>query len=154
MKSCKQISKRALAILLSLLMVATNIGVLPIVAAESAGSASQAEPQDNVWSGTTGSLVAGNYELNKYEEAILFSTGLIGDTYSVEVPDSANNGLVSINADAQMVTAIPYETNGFVWVPTAAVIKYTAADGSAGADVSVPLTKAGENYVGTYTVPY
>ena len=153
MKSCKQVTKRALAILLSLLMVATNIGVLPIVAAESAGSASHSEPQDNVWSGTTGSLVAGNYELNKYEDAILVSTGLIGDTYSVEVPDSANNGLVSINADAQTVTAIPYETNGFVWVPTAAVIKYTAADGSAGADVSVPLTKVGENYVGSFTKP-
>ena len=153
MKSCKRISKRALAILLSLLILATNVGVLPIVAAESDGSHSHAEPQDNVWSGTTGSLVAGNYELNKYEEAILVCTGLIGDTYSVAVPDSTNDGLVSINADAQTVTAIPYETNGFVWVPTAAVIKYTAADGSAGADVSVPLTKIGESYVGNYTKP-
>ena len=153
MKSCKQITKRALAILLSLLMVATNICVLPIFAAETEGSASHSESQDNVWSGTTGSLVAGNYELNKYEQAILVSTGLIGDTYSVEVPDSATNGLVSIDADAQMVTAVPYETDGFVWVPTAAVIKYTAANGSAGADVSVPLTKVGENYVGTYVKP-
>ena len=153
MKSCKQVTKRTLAILLSLLMVVTNIGVLPIVAAESAGSASHSEPQDNVWSGTTGSLVAGNYEVNKYEENILVNTGLIGDTYSVQVPDSANSGLVSINADAQTVTAVPYETDGFVWVPTAAVIKYTAANGSAGADVSVPLTKVGENYVGNYNKP-
>ena len=153
MKSCKQATKRVLAVLLSLLMVVTNVGVLPIVAAETAGSASHSEPQDNVWSGTTGSLVAGNYEVNKYEKAILVSTGLIGDTYSVEVPDSTNNGLVSINAEAQTVTAVPYETDGFVWVPTAAVIKYTAANGSAGADVSVPLTKVGENYVGNYNKP-
>lgn len=156
MKLCKQVSRRALAILLSLMILATNIGVLPIFAADSNGSVPHQhgdEPKDNAWSGTTGSLVAGNYELNKYEDAILVSTGLIGDTYSVEVPDSTTEGLVSIDADAQMVTAKPYETDGFVWVPTAAVIKYTAADGSNGTDISVTLNKVGENYVGSFVKP-
>lgn len=156
MKLCKQVSKRVLAILLSLMILATNIGVLPIFAAGSNGSVPHQhgdEPKDNVWSGTTGSLVAGNYELNQYEDAILVNTGLIGDTYSVEVPASTTEGLVSINADAQTVTAVPYETDGFVWVPTAAVIKYTAADGSNGADISVALNKVGESYVGSFVKP-
>ena len=156
MKTCKQATKRALAFLLSLLILATNIGVLPIFAAGSDGSVPHQhgdEPKDNVWSGTTGSLVADNYELNKYEQAILVCTGLIGDTYTVEVPDSTKAGLVSINADAQTVTAVPYETDGFVWVPSAAVIKYTAADGTPGTDISVPLNKVGESYVGNFVKP-
>ena len=155
MKTCKQATRRALALLLSLLIVATNIGVLPIFAAVSEGSAphQHGEPQDNVWSGTTGSLVVGNYELNKYEEAIIVCTGLIGDTYTVEVPNSTTDGLVSINADAQTVTAKPYETDGFVWVPSAAVIKYTAVDGTPGTDIPVTMKKVGEDYVGSFVKP-
>ena len=162
MKTCKQATRRALALLLSLLILATNIGVLPIFAAEVEGSVHEhgsepqapgAAPQDNIWSGTTGSLVAGNYELNQYEQAILVCTGLIGDTYTVEVPNNTTEGLVSINADAQTVTAVPYETDGFVWVPSAAVIKYTAIDGTPGTDISVPLNKVGESYVGAFTKP-
>lgn len=159
MKLCKQVSKRALAILLSLLILATNIGVLPIFAAETEGNGSVVphehgtEPEVQGWTGTTGSLVAGNYELNKYEQAILVCTGLIGDTYSVEVPQSNDDGLVSIDADAQTVTAKPYEVDGYVWVPSAAVIKYTAADGSNGTDISVTLKQVGENYVGSFKKP-
>lgn len=156
MKTCKQATRRALALLLSLLILVTNIGVLPIFAAEVEGAVPHehgAEPQDNTWSGTTGSLVAGNYELNTYEQAILVCTGLIGETYTVEVPDSTTEGLVTINADAQTVTAVPYETDGFVWVPSAAVIKYTAIDGTPGTDISVPLNKSGDAYVGAFTKP-
>ncbi len=160
MKLCKQVSKRALAILLSLLILATNIGVLPIFAESDSNSSvvpheheNGAAPEDKTWNGTTGSLVADNYGLNKYEKAILVCTGLIGDTYSVEVPDSTNNGLVSIDADAQTVTAKPYEVDGYVWVPSAAVIKYTAADGTAGADIPVTIKQVGENYVGNFVKP-
>ena len=58
-----------------------------------------------------------------------------------------------MDADAETVTAKVYETEGFVWVPTAAVLKYTAPDGSAGTDITVPLTKVGEDYVGSFTKP-
>ncbi len=131
-------------------MVITNVGMLQVSAE---GSGEPSAQSSNVWNGTAGELVAENYPLNDYEKAILACSGLAGATYSVEIPSGDNTGLVTVDADAQTVTAKAYTAGGFTWEPTAAVLKYTLADGTAGTDVNVTLNKVGEVYVGNFQKP-
>ncbi len=151
MRSSKKSFKRVMALLLSVLMVFANLNVF--VTAESHQAELFDVTDDGKWRGTTGGLVAQNYELNDYEKAILSCSGLVGSTYAVEIPTDSTTGLVSVDADAETVTANPYAVDGFVWVPTAAVIKYTNTDGTAGTDISVTLKKVGEAYVGNFNKP-
>lgn len=153
-RKSKVFFKKSVALLLSILVVLTSLNSLVILAQPAEHNhASAVDQQDNVWSGTTGGLVANNYELNEFEKAILACTGLVGQSYSVKIPADNSEGLVTVDADTQTVTAVPYTTNGFVWEPTAAVIKYNNADGSQGTDINVPLSKVGENYIANFTKP-
>lgn len=156
MKRSKQTMKRALASLMSLLMVVTMFGTLPVFATTTDPSHTHGvEPQDDsAWTGTTGELVAKNYdELTDAEKAILSSAALKGDAYVVEVPTDKTVGLVSVDADAKSVTAYAYQVNGFVWKPTAAVLKYTDAAGNPGVDLEVKLNQNGDKYVGFFQNP-
>ncbi|MBQ7035053.1 MAG: hypothetical protein IJN34_04900 [Clostridia bacterium] len=146
----KKFLKRSTALLLVALMVLTNVPMLQ-VSAEGAGEPNA--QSSNAWNGTAGELVAENYPLNDYEKAILACSGLAGATYSVEIPTEDNTGLVTVDADAQTVTAKAYTVGGFTWEPTAAVLKYTNADGTPGTDVNVTLNKVGDAYVGNFQKP-
>ncbi len=150
MRSIKRFLKRSTALLLVALMVLTNVPMLQ-VSAEGAGEPNA--QSSNMWNGTAGELVAENYPLNDYEKAILACSGLAGATYSVEIPSEDNTGLVTVDADAQTVTAKAYTIDGFTWEPTAAVLKYTNADGTPGTDVNVTLNKVGDAYVGNFQKP-
>ena len=151
MKRSKQTMKKALASLMSLLMVLTMFG-MPVFATTEPNHTHGVDPQDDsAWTGTAGELVAKNYdELTDAEKAILSSAAMKGDSYVVEVPTDKTEGLVSVDADAKSVTAYAYEINGFVWKPTAAVLKYTDADGNPGVDLEVKLTQNGDKYVGVF----
>ncbi len=154
MRRNKIFFKKAVALLLSVLMLATSLNALLAVAQTTEHVVSLSdEPTDDKWTGTTGGLVANNYELNAYEKAILACSGLVGETYSVSVPTDSTTGLVSVDADTQTVTAKAYEADGFVWEPTAAVVKYNNADGTQGTDIKVTLSKVGDEYVGRFTKP-
>ena len=152
MKRGKTFFKKSVALLLSVLMMVTSFSTVFVVAQTNDGN-SVAQNTENKWNGTTGELIANNYDVNDYEKAILACTGLVGESYSVEVPTNDTEGLVSVDADTQTVIAKAYEVDGFVWEPTAAVIKYANADGSAGTDIKVSLSKVGEEYVGRFTKP-
>lgn len=149
----KTIFKKSVALLLSVLMVLTSFSTAFVVVAQTNSNNHATANPDNKWNGTTGELIANNYEVNNYEKAILACAGLVGETYSVDVPTNDTKGIVSVDADTQTITAKAYEADGFVWEPTAAVIKYTNADGSNGTDIKVSLTKVGEEYVGSFSKP-
>ncbi len=150
MRKVKRFLKKSTALLLSVLMLIPNLGIMPV----SADNSAVLQPLDNnVWSGTAGELIAENYPLNDYEKAILGCSGLTGGSFTVEVPDSTTEGLVTVDADAQTVVAKPYVVDGFTWEPTAAVLKYTNADGTPGTDLEVTLNKVGEVYTGNFNKP-
>jgi len=108
MRTKKQFFKRAIALLMSLLMLLTSMNVMGVIAA-SPSSDPHNHAHENLWTGTTGSLVADNYaELNEYEKAILGCTALVGDAYVVEVHTYATNAVVSVDVNVQAVTAKPY----------------------------------------------
>ncbi len=151
-KKGKTIFKKSIALLLSVLMMFTSFSTV-LAVAPTQDNNPVAQNTDNKWNGTTGELIANNYDVNNYEKAILACTGLVGESYSVEVPTNDTEGLVSVDADTQTVTAKAYEADGFVWEPTTAVVKYTNADGSAGTDIKVSISKVGEEYVGRFTKP-
>ncbi len=153
MRSNKKFLKRALALLLSALMLVSSFSVVSVIA-QTEDPVLPGAVDDGKWHGSDAELVAGNYEFNEYEKAILANTGLVGNTHSVYVPTDADTGYVTVDAEAQKVTAKPYATdNGYVWLPTAAVIKYNVADGTAGTDVPVTLNKVGDVYEGTFVKP-
>ncbi|MBR5295851.1 MAG: hypothetical protein IKU24_04595, partial [Clostridia bacterium] len=161
MKKMKQFFKRATSLVLSLLMLLT-----PTVTALAAGldahdheHAQSVEEHDGPvwdgkWHGTTGSLIAQNYSYTDLEKAILACSGLIGETYEVEIPtDEKNSDLVSVDAAAQTVTAKPYKkTDDQVWTPTKAILKYTKQDGTEG-ELAVTLDEVNGEYVGTFQKP-
>ena len=152
MGNLKRFLKKSTALLLSVLMIVTSIGVTQVFAVNSDETINA--QLDNVWTGTAGELVANNYtELNDKEKAILANSAIAGATYSVAIPTDNDEGLVTVDADAQTVTAKPYTVDGFTWEPTSAVIKYTNLDGTAGTDIKVTLNKSGDVYVGNFKKP-
>ncbi len=159
MRSAKHFLKKSTAVLMAGLLLLTNVGLLGVIADEQhehAHESNAALSEDGTWTGTVGELIAQNYQLNDYEKAILQSSGLVGATFTVNVPDQDTQdklGLVTVDSDAKTVAAKPYETEGFVWEPTAAVLKYTNKDGTPGTDLDVPLTKVGDVYVGSFNNP-
>ncbi len=150
MNQNKKLLTRIISLMLSMLMMVSYVGVVQVTALTPENS-EVLGVNDGPWSQTTSGLVANSYALNDVEKAILGSAGLAGDIYSVAVPDDSNDGLVSVDADAQVITAVPYETNGFVWVPTLAVVVYSA--NGAGDAIDVELTKVGDKYIGSFTKP-
>jgi len=139
---------RVVSFVLSVLMMVSCMSAVQVTAITPEQSVAVID--DGKWSGTTSGLVASNYALNDAEKAVLNSAGLAGDIYSIAIPDESN-GLVSVDADNQVITAKAYETDGFVWVPTLAVVVYSA--NGAGDAIDVELNKVGENYVGNFTKP-
>ncbi len=109
---------------------------------------------DGKWHGTTGTLISANYDMTDAEKAILACTGILGETFAVQIPtDEKNPDLVSVDATAQTVTALPYAVDGQVWTPTKAILKYNQQDGTAGVDIEVPLTETEGKYVGVFQKP-
>ena len=155
----KRFLKKSTAILMAGLLLLTNVGLLGVIADDAHEHAHESTPaaqNDGTWTGTVGELIAQNYALNDQEKAILQSSGLVGETFTVDVPDQDTQdaqGLVAVDADAKTVTVKPYVTAGFTWVPTAAVLKYTNKDGTPGTDLEIALAKAGDVYVGTFNNP-
>ena len=81
MKKGAQFLKRTMAIVLAALLLFTNAALVPVAAITGSESSVVNEPADDgKWHGTTGSLVAGNYQLNNYEIDILLCAGIAGDT--------------------------------------------------------------------------
>ena len=158
MRSAKQFLKKSTAVLMAVLTLLTSVGLLNVFAEDEHVHEHESETPvtDGKWTGTVGELVAQNYPLNDYEKAILQCAGLVGATFTVDVPDQEDQdklGLVTVDADAKTVTAKPYETDGVTWVPTAATLKYTNPNGTPGTDIDVPLTKTGDVYAGTFHNP-
>ena len=161
MRNKTQFFKRVTALALSLIMMlmptVNAIAAVvnsqdPLQSQQSLQSGSKVE--DGKWHGTVGELIIANYDLSDAEKAILACSGLIGETFAVEIPtDEKNSDLVSVDADNQTVTALPYAVDGQVWTPTKAVLKYSNADGSAGTDINVPLSESGNKYVGSFQKP-
>ncbi len=160
MRKRTQFLKKALALVLSFLMMLSPCA--PAIAATlhshthaMSQQLYESTPQedDGKWHGTTGTLISANYELSDAEKAILACTALRGETYSVEIPVDNSDGHVTVDAENQIVTALPYETDGFEWVPTKAILKYFNTDGTPGTDIEVPLEPAGEAYVGSFQKP-
>ncbi len=160
MRNKTQFFKRVTALLLSLIMMlAPTVNAIaavvnsqdPLQSQQSLQNGSNIE--DGKWHGTTGELINANYDLSDAEKAILACSGLIGETFAVEIPtDEKNSDLVSVDAENETVTALPYAVNGQVWTPTKAVLKYSV-DGSDGTDIDVPLSKSGDKYVGSFRKP-
>ncbi|MBR4287985.1 MAG: hypothetical protein IKT50_00945, partial [Clostridia bacterium] len=156
-----QFFKRVTALVLSLVMMLAPT-VNAIAAVVNLQDPLQSQPSlqngsnvdDGKWHGTTGELIIANYDLNDAEKAILACSGLMGETFAVEIPtDEKNSDLVSVDAENQTVTALPYEVGGQVWTPTKAILKYSNLDGSAGTDIEVPLSESGNKYVGSFQKP-
>ena len=102
--------KKALAILLSIMLVIPSLGLTAII--------SNAAPATTK-TVTDGELVAQNYaSLTDAEKAILTSGQVIGDSYTYSVPENGDD-LVSIDTDAKTITAANYAdtVGGLTWVP-------------------------------------
>ena len=161
MRNKTQFFKRVTALALSLIMMLTPTvnAIAAVVNVQDPLQSQQvlqnsSKVEDGKWHGTTGELIIANYDLSDAEKAILACSGLMGETFAVEVPtDKKNSDLVSVDAENQTVTALPYAVDGQVWTPTKAILKYSNLDGSAGTDIEVPLSKSENKYVGSFLKP-
>lgn len=127
MKEGKTFMKRSLALILSAVLLLSNLSGLSMLV--------DAADESQEMSVTVGQIVADNYNLTDAEKAILASGYLVSGTVKYEVPGN-NDGLVSVDTDNAKITA----TSKDGWTPVSAVIKYGSNE------LEVALT----NGVGTY----
>ena len=121
--------KKALAILLAVMLAVPYTGLASIV--------SYSEPAQA--SVTAGQLVAQNYDsLTDAEKAVLTSGLVTGATYTYTAPTDGDD-LVSVNTDAKTITADSFTADSLVWTPESAAVVYSggretvALNGGAGA---------------------
>ncbi|MBQ7604655.1 MAG: InlB B-repeat-containing protein, partial [Clostridia bacterium] len=107
--------KRLTAALLSALLILTPSNLLPFVSA--------VEPPETI-DVSVPEIIAENYSDLSDPEKNLLKSGLFdGPVLSFTLP-GADDGLISVDADAKTITASAFADNGNTWIPESAEIAY------------------------------
>lgn len=111
MKEGRTFMKRSLALILSAVLLLSNLSGLSMLV--------DAADESQEMSVTVGQIVADNYNLTDAEKAILASGYLVSEKFDYVVPGN-NDGLVTVDTDNAKITAASKDG----WTPVSAVIKY------------------------------
>jgi len=133
----KKFSLRLLAIFLAVAMLAANFVTAATALDSLPADAQQVNADEREVVTTTDAKIVAEYYgfVSEGEKTVLNCNAIVGNAHNIPVPMDSDN-LITIDAEAQTMSAATFPVDGYVWTPVKAYLVYQDAIGS---DIRVPV---------------